>query len=335
MTFRLLSLRAQDASLSLSCLRSDYRVSMTILPEAPRKIPFSCRCANSSSVTRVPMRAVITPANIKRASSSSPSCFSHGTTESGNDVRGGGIYAQGGDLLRGSTITGNGVYSTTEVSLHTGAVGGGLYVAGGPLYIRSSTISYNYASAQGALTIGKFRPQYNSSQSLVAIVESTISDNRSPAGAVLIRGYPVTITNTTIAFNHGSGAFYVANPVTDSVSITSTIVAQNDVSGSTHQLDNFAVIAGSGNLFASSNGQIPADTISACPLLAPLRDNGGPTLTHALMSNSPAIDHGNTSSGDQPFDQRGLPRVSGGNADIGAYELQKNEIIFTSNFDGC
>ena len=48
-----------------------------------------------------------------------------------------------------------------------------------------------------------------------------------------------------------------------------------------------------------------------------LRDNGGPTLTHALLSGSVAIAMGNS---DNSVDQRGEARV--GEADIGAFEYQ-------------
>jgi hypothetical protein len=66
------------------------------------------------------------------------------------------------------------------------------------------------------------------------------------------------------------------------------------------------------------------------PMLAPLADNGGPTLTHALLEGSPAIDKGNSFG--ESTDQRGLPRPSnfvgipdasgGDGSDIGAFELQ-------------
>jgi hypothetical protein len=59
------------------------------------------------------------------------------------------------------------------------------------------------------------------------------------------------------------------------------------------------------------------------PLLGPLQDNGGPTLTHALLDGSPALDWIPASEiGTITTDQRGQPRPSpsDGNADIGAYE---------------
>jgi hypothetical protein len=59
------------------------------------------------------------------------------------------------------------------------------------------------------------------------------------------------------------------------------------------------------------------------PLLGPLQDNGGPTLTMALLPGSPAIDAGdNTDAPD--FDQRGpgFPRIVNGIIDIAAFEVQ-------------
>ena len=60
-------------------------------------------------------------------------------------------------------------------------------------------------------------------------------------------------------------------------------------------------------------------------LLGPLTNNGGPTLTHALLPDSPAIDAGDdTLTG---TDQRGLPRRSGAHVDIGAYEASASEFL--------
>ncbi len=62
------------------------------------------------------------------------------------------------------------------------------------------------------------------------------------------------------------------------------------------------------------------------PKLGPLADNGGPTLTMALLPGSPAIDAGDTSLA-PPTDQRGFPRPFGPTADIGAYELSYSAIL--------
>jgi hypothetical protein len=68
------------------------------------------------------------------------------------------------------------------------------------------------------------------------------------------------------------------------------------------------------------------------PKLGPLADLSGPTPTHALRFDSPALDAGH--SGGLTTDQRGLPRpidnpntpnVDGGDgSDIGAYEADPN-----------
>ena len=59
----------------------------------------------------------------------------------------------------------------------------------------------------------------------------------------------------------------------------------------------------------------PASPID--PLLGPLADNGGPTLTHALQPGSPAINRGDPAAPRQ--DQRGYSRL--GVPDVGAFEF--------------
>jgi hypothetical protein len=79
-----------------------------------------------------------------------------------------------------------------------------------------------------------------------------------------------------------------------------------------------------------------SDLSGTDPPLGPLADNGGPTLTHALLMDSPAIDAGDLS--DFPAtDQRGYDRPNDGNPDgipapdIGAFENVK--MVFTDDFE--
>ncbi len=70
------------------------------------------------------------------------------------------------------------------------------------------------------------------------------------------------------------------------------------------------------------DGSVTIDTI----LDTTLQDNGGPTLTHALVQGSPAVDAGNPAGcGDDTTlfttDQRGYTRPVGAACDIGAFEL--------------
>jgi hypothetical protein len=82
-------------------------------------------------------------------------------------------------------------------------------------------------------------------------------------------------------------------------------------------------IGGANNLVMTvdANIALPADTLGADPLLAPLADNGGPTRTMGLYSGSPALNAGGNPDG-YANDQRGagFPRVLGAAADIGAFE---------------
>jgi hypothetical protein len=81
------------------------------------------------------------------------------------------------------------------------------------------------------------------------------------------------------------------------------------------------VNAGGENL--DSDGSCTGFTIIADPLLGPLADNGGPTMTHALLPGSPAI-----GAGAGPcigLDQRDVSRPST-DCDLGAYE-DTSEIV--------
>ncbi|HEY0232191.1 MAG TPA: choice-of-anchor Q domain-containing protein, partial [Dokdonella sp.] len=98
------------------------------------------------------------------------------------------------------------------------------------------------------------------------------------------------------------------------------------------------VVNGSHNLVVAASGvTLPADTIADDPLLLPLADNGGMTMTHALAKGSPALDAGSNSLA-LAFDQRGdgYARVSGSASDIGAFESQPDgadDRIFADGFD--
>jgi len=71
---------------------------------------------------------------------------------------------------------------------------------------------------------------------------------------------------------------------------------------------------------APTNGT-NGNLVGVDPGLLPLGNYGGPTATHALRPDSPALNAGNNAlTGSATSDQRGAARVSGGRADIGAYE---------------
>ena len=84
-----------------------------------------------------------------------------------------------------------------------------------------------------------------------------------------------------------------------------------------------------------ANGNLIGTTPSPIdPLLGPLQDNGGPTLTHALLPGSPAINAGSNPERFR-FDQRGsgFQRVIGSAPDMGAWELQETFLTVNSELD--
>ncbi|MBP9664509.1 MAG: carboxypeptidase regulatory-like domain-containing protein [Pyrinomonadaceae bacterium] len=113
------------------------------------------------------------------------------------------------------------------------------------------------------------------------------------------------------------------------IELRNTIIAGNaanyfpdaDVSG--------AVISHGHNLIgntAGSSGWLATDLLNRNAALGPLANNGGPTMTHALMPNSQAVNSGGNALAVDPVtgtaltgDQRGSPRFVG-TVDIGAFE---------------
>lgn len=71
----------------------------------------------------------------------------------------------------------------------------------------------------------------------------------------------------------------------------------------------------------------PGSRTNSNPMLYPLADNYGPTLTMALLPSSPCIDGGDTNFV-LATDQRGHARPGGGRGDIGAYESMPSVNIF-------
>ena len=89
-------------------------------------------------------------------------------------------------------------------------------------------------------------------------------------------------------------------------------------------------LIGSGNATGAFNQSLQDQVGTTDPKLGALADNGGTTLTHALLASSPAVDKGNS---DLTVDQRGEPRpfddpnvapaTGGDDSDIGAFEAQE------------
>ncbi|MGX5731355.1 choice-of-anchor Q domain-containing protein [Pseudoxanthomonas beigongshangi] len=225
---------------------------------------------------------------------------------------GGGIAANGLTLRR-SVVSGN-----------RARVGGGLHVDGAAL-IEDTTISGNVASEpqhparDEALAAGGL-----SAYSGPIIINSTLSGNSAEYwAAMLIQGEDARILNSTIAFNRNTLDCRGAIRSILELDLESTIAAGNTCAGAPAPDISVYIggVVGSHNLIGLSSAPLPADTISADPLLAPLADNGGPSPTHLLRRGSPAIGRGSNLL-DLRYDQRGRPfaRIRGGAPDIGATE---------------
>jgi hypothetical protein len=116
-----------------------------------------------------------------------------------------------------------------------------------------------------------------------------------------------------------------------------SVILSNNASPYGGDLFSNSAVAGSHHLIFASDNDLPPDTLlDKCPLLTPVRGNGGLTRTLVLHSGSPVIDAGNNLREDISVDQRGVGYVrDSGPPDIGAYEVQQSDIVFNAAFDGC
>src|SRR5262249_11865071 len=146
-------------------------------------------------------------------------------------------------------------------------------------------------------------------------------------GGIAVQGQ-ATIRNTTITGNSGAQGAGVFIQSGSAVTLSSTIVAGNtggDVAGAPAAASNNNLVGNSqgitpGTLSDGVNGnQLGHPIIPIDPRLGLLQNNGGPTRTHMPLPGSPAIDKGVANG--FTTDQRGLPRVAGPAADVGAVEV--------------
>jgi hypothetical protein len=141
------------------------------------------------------------------------------------------------------------------------------------------------------------------------------------------------LTNCTIAFNSGLGGAGGSNGASGSPPGSTGIAGGGLVSSNSVLLNTLlatntpsncvgTIIDAGHNLSSDASGAFggAGSLNNADPRLGPLADNGGPTLTLALLPGSPAIDAGDTASA-PGVDQRGVARPFSTAADIGAYEF--------------
>ncbi len=216
------------------------------------------------------------------------------------------------------------------------ALGGGIRIGVDNFTITNTTIANNTALSQGGgLWVGE--------NSKGSITNSTLSGNKADDGqgnglggaiAFINGSNPVSVTNTTIAYNSAGfmgGAFWGGG---NNITLTNTIVGYSTAG------NPWGVKINTGSQFSDGGSNLqwppkkstdPSDMnitsspslIIADPKLDPtLKDNGGGLLTHALLTGSPAINTGKITT--LTTDERGFTRDS--KPDIGAVEFGTNGV---------
>jgi CSLREA domain-containing protein len=284
--------------------------------------------------------------NISSGTATITNCTFTANTASGTGsaaCSGGAIANSGSMTIAGSTFSSNvaasdggAIYNdgsltigTSSFTNNTVASDGGAIRSGGTLTITACTFAGNSAASVGGAL--------DSTDTTLSIVNSTFANNSAGSQGGAIMADPgtgtVSLINCTITANTASpgtpadgGGLYAGRSVT----LDNTIVAGNfhgsvvadDIAGTVAAASAYNLIGtgGSGGLVNGVNHNLVG---VANPGLGTLANNGGPTLTVALLSGSPAIGAGsNTFVTAGETDQRGQPRIANGTVDIGAFEVQ-------------
>lgn len=238
----------------------------------------------------------------------------NGSLISGNESLslGGGIHNLGKITVQDSTFKSNttgldggglNTYSDAKVTGSTfvsnsSARGGGLASVGGNTTLVNNTFSGNTASETGGgiFNMGPIIGDPSSGGGMEAS-HITVAYNSAPkGGGIAASGGLMKIKNSIVAYSPSGADCFTAG---------------GDFSGVSENLD--------------SDDSCPGFTLKDDPLLNPLADNGGPTHTHALKVDSPAIDAApdctTVGGAAVPVDQRGQSRPFGASCDLGAYEF--------------
>jgi len=268
---------------------------------------------------------------------SSALTISNSTIASNHAMLGGGIYyCESPTNISGSTISDN--IADTD--------GGGLFPIG-PTTVINSTISGNIAGGRGGGLFayeddgsGSGEPCVYGGASLQLTNATVVRNSATEGGGVAAHSGGCTKIGCNFSAYHA----YLANSLIAANSATASADCASLADGDPAFVTvNDALISAGHNLIGDGSGCLPAgadptDQIGTAaapidPLLGPLGDNFGPTLTIGLLPGSPALnavpvadcvydDDGDSTTPEVPLraDQRGVPRPLGGACDIGAFE---------------
>ncbi len=242
---------------------------------------------------------------------------------------GGGLYMASGDVtMNDCSVDGN-------VALD----GGGVYVEGGELTMNASLVYVNEAEdpfGVGAPTSGGGLVNGGAAHLINCTVfgNSALSSPGAPGparGGAIVNGGTLQVDYGTIVQNVAGPGGLPLQPSTSSgiagtATLRSTILASNDGtscdSSSTFTDGGYNLSDDASCGFAATGSANGAGSLN----LGSLADNGGPTLTIALVAPSAAIDGipaGTNSCGTSiAADQRGVSRPQSARCDIGAFEVE-------------
>lgn len=197
------------------------------------------------------------------------------------------------------------------------AGGGGLYHAGAEVQITASLLDHNQANAGGGIDNGG---------STLTLVNTTLSANQAgDNGGGLSNRSSATLRFVTLA---GNGAAGVGGNIFNDegmLGLGATIISGATAGGNCTNSAGFITSVGynvedSNTCGLNATGDLP----NTDPFLETLQDNGGPTSTHALRIDSPAIErvplHVLNCGDLVKTDQRGFTRPLGDGCDAGAFE---------------
>ena len=256
--------------------------------------------------------------------------FTATATPGGTGGNGGGLCNSGTATLSACTFNGNstgpgGTGGTTSFSpgiLATSAIGGQGGFAGA-IY-NSGNLTVIVCTVDGNTTgVGGSTPP---------ILGGGVANGAAGNSGGIYNSGMLIILNSTITRNNGGGVGGGVYNVSE-VTALNSLFALNTAASSPDYFGSFSTQGH--NLIGNNNGAfgffvgndndiVGTSNAPIDPLILPLADNGGPTMTVALQAGSPAMDAGDDAILGSPFnlvtDQRGEPRENGAHVDIGAYE---------------
>ena len=239
-------------------------------------------------------------------------------------LRNGVADTNGGAIHNAGTLTVN----DSTINTAVGEAGGALYNTGIATVTNTLFTNTSADSTHGGAVYS------NNVLSLQNVTISGASASDRGGALFLTGGGSNNVTNVTITNTDQDvlGAVRLQGTGT-ALNLQNTIIAANtsasdtnhdlSVAGSAvlNDLGNNLIGDGTGQstLVDGVNGnQVGTSGSALDPLLGSLADNGGPTMTHALLAGSTAINAGNN-TGAPSADQRGTARDA--STDIGAYEF--------------